>query len=630
VGEKRAQEWTSLLAPEHRASIRDTLEGWLEYTKDQPLRVEPAGAVTHLSFCVLADGPQACAALFERFVKNQRYMLEHVTPADASSHSVTMIDLLELALVAEVSGVSGAEVPEPLQWLRAIAGATSADDTFRKPLLALLGIVLGEPDFVDVFVDDRRNTPFGPGQVWGDDVPALIGYLADAVRERAGISAVMPAWNDFVRRFPALISPSVFAEGDFLAVGRVVFSTLGGVPPAQVAGMLHRQVQALGRAAPRELLLRVEPGHLEALRTWRREGASPRELMNRLAQIYGGHPRPRLANTELAAAVGEAFGLSTSAILELARAWNSLEPAGGLTLVPTTDVPENYAGLPAFKLESQAPAAPQAISDATAARLEALCGTPPGSPFPVGATLGDGAFVVRQVEHSIAGQRLCLGEGQGSAVRVILAPPPDVSLEEFAARNVLAVEGVPPLLFLGPYASVEGLQGIALVEGRPGKSARELIRGPQAPERVGSWLRSLVGIALRLSERGQSLQGVRPETIDLEGNEIVSASPRAERCFMAAKASGNKVPAFSTYYLPPESLARSIVESAAGDVFVIALLAVEWLTGVHPFASDNLPEHLHLLMRGDRASIAPPVLRAALDALPAQRPTLQELEKALP
>ena len=112
--------------------------------------------------------------------------------------------------------------------------------------------------------------------------------------------------------------------------------------------------------------------------------------------------------------------------------------------------------------------------------------------------------------------------------------------------------------------------------------------------------------------------------VDMLDGEVEGLSPRAERIFDEAETWGARIAPFTLTYRAPEALTAP-VDSAAADVFLLASLAAEWLTGQHPFHASSYAEHVARVRAGTPTDPGSAVLRAALSPAPEARPTLAEL-----
>lgn len=91
--------------------------------------------------------------------------------------------------------------------------------------------------------------PFQPGQTFGFNLQGLAAHLAGAIETRASIEAVMPAFEEFLCNLESLhIASRSAEESTALAIARVVYHRIGGIPLAKVAEHLRDKLAALAEA----------------------------------------------------------------------------------------------------------------------------------------------------------------------------------------------------------------------------------------------------------------------------------------------------------------------------------------------------------------------------------------------
>lgn len=266
------------------------------------------------------------------------------------------------------------------------------------------------------------------------------------------------------------------------------------------------------------------------------------------------------------------------------------------------------------------------IADEQAA--EAVASVPEGAKFPIGATIGGGAY---RVDAILAGDGYA---GACHAIRAADGAPilisemsrspykPDTLRPEIAYR----IPGVLELAFVGTFDAAPDV--LAVVEVLPeGEWVPTIVPHDRAipiarAVRLG---RSAGTILARAAEAGIVMGRIRPEYMWARGDEVVGLTARAETLF-AKRSRGTPMldTLFDRYYFAPETVIGPADDRSIA--FSLAVMIAEWAMGRYPFASlwkdhDLLyARHLPLEVPPDLAA----VLGRALRREPAARPRLAE------
>ena len=116
-------------------------------------------------------------------------------------------------------------------------------DKGDKLAVALLALDLGR--FDDVRGLFGKIAPAKPDAPPSADPVDLVKTLTVALKSESGKKAVAPAWDAFLRAFPALLGAEAAEWRHILLAGRIVLHKLEGLPIDQVADAIHRRVVAL-------------------------------------------------------------------------------------------------------------------------------------------------------------------------------------------------------------------------------------------------------------------------------------------------------------------------------------------------------------------------------------------------
>lgn len=175
-----------------------------------------------------------------------------------------------------------------------------------------------------------------------------------------------------------------------------------------------------------------------------------------------------------------------------------------------------------------------------------------------------------------------------------------------------------------------------LVEAHPEGSplSARVAQGPCASEIASAVVAELAQISLSCPH---GLGGLRPELIFIDENASVAAiAPRFESFWRSARdvSIGLPIP-FSRQYQPAERWSDRNPVTHAVDVYSLAMIFVELLTGVYPFGETDFATAIELILSGEIPEIpaVPTLLREiliqAFDRSPKRRPTLERLCSAL-
>lgn len=265
-------------------------------------------------------------------------------------------------------------------------------------------------------------------------------------------------------------------------------------------------------------------------------------------------------------------------------------------------------------------------------------------PFPLGETLGGGAF--RLTGH-IAGRgddQLHRAESRAhpdARYLVSVALAPRLEAEPLRQRLDYHFPGVLDLAWLGhfdvagedPSRTLRQRSYAAMVEELPpdSESLRALVSAPLGAAAAVD-LGLAVGRTLAAPARnGHRLVAVRPELIwgALGGDSIrvTGLSGRSGPFFAQGQtAFPGSPPLFERSYLAPEIHARRESQEES-LVFTLAVMIAEWATGTYPFPDARVGADITSLTRGRHAPLEVPIQLAsvlvhALQPDPADRPGL--------
>jgi hypothetical protein len=239
--------WSSLLDPEHgpvaayeRAlaathGMRDALRNPVQYLN---------GVDEDLAAIAAVRGPDATRPHWPLAAEPFARAVQWLGPAPSQAGLPgPALGLLGLAAVADACGASVTPPDfDPASWFEDLS-LGQLDAGFRATL-ALLALGAGKPEEARLLFGSA-GLPFAPGRVPGTDPQSLAQYLAAAVEAGADRAAIAPAWEAFLRAFPAALGAGEVEWRQLLAAARVVHGVLGGAPSGQVASALHGELLAL-------------------------------------------------------------------------------------------------------------------------------------------------------------------------------------------------------------------------------------------------------------------------------------------------------------------------------------------------------------------------------------------------
>jgi len=250
--------------------------------------------------------------------------------------------------------------------------------------------------------------------------------------------------------------------------------------------------------------------------------------------------------------------------------------------------------------------------------------------FPIGVMVGRWT-ITELLDGEVSRGRYRVRDGAAVGLMTV-APTQKLDHRELATRLALQMPGVVPILHIGSLAtSVARLDG--LVEQEP--AGRPLRAALATPEQTLCVVRALCDVVMAATARGLVLRGIRPELVYVyDVCRLTAVAPRCEPFLTTSTPpSFGVVHCFDRYYMPPEVL-NLHGATATSDVFSLAVLAVEAITGEHPFVGDHSMEQLMSITSGQRRPWRGDerlrgVLDRALDRDPAKRPSAAELANAL-
>jgi hypothetical protein len=265
-------------------------------------------------------------------------------------------------------------------------------------------------------------------------------------------------------------------------------------------------------------------------------------------------------------------------------------------------------------------------------------------PFPIGETLGGGAY---RVTGWIAGR------GETRLYHAICPARPD---ERYLASTILAPRlepddltrklayrypGVIDLAWIGHFDRSgddsmrigQQLNYAAMVEKRPreGESLRTLVSGALGAAAAVDLGLAVARIVAAPARDGVLLVGIRPEFIwGVSRGDAISLTGLSGRTgpFFARGRTifPGSPPVFERTYFAPELHARRDPQETS-LVFTLAVLIAEWATGTYPFPDARVGVDLDSLTRGRHAPLEVPIQLASvlihgLQPDPADRPDL--------
>jgi hypothetical protein len=265
-------------------------------------------------------------------------------------------------------------------------------------------------------------------------------------------------------------------------------------------------------------------------------------------------------------------------------------------------------------------------------------------PFPLGETLGGGAF--RLTEH-IAGHgdaQLHRAESRthpGARYLASVALAPRLEAESLRQRLDYHYPGVLDLVWLGhfddagddPSRNLRQRSYAAMVEQLPaeGESLRALVTAPLGAAAAVDLGLAVGRILAAPAKSNYRLVAVRPELIwgALRGDAIsvTGLSGRSGPFFAQGQtAFPGSPPLFERSYLAPEIHARRDSQEES-LVFTLAIMIAEWATGTYPFPDARVGVDITSLRKGRHAPLEVPIQLASvlvhgLQPDPADRPGL--------
>ena len=261
--------------------------------------------------------------------------------------------------------------------------------------------------------------------------------------------------------------------------------------------------------------------------------------------------------------------------------------------------------------------------------------------FPIGGRLDGGRFTIHENIRGVParGQYRALGRPAPPPGRflVALGSPQKRTAGEIRRELALEVEGISPLVHLGPLAGHED-DYHALVEAEPmGRPTTELGLPMSIVDAVLIAI-EVADVLHRAHRAGHVLRHLRPELVYVEPREgglrLAGLAPRAEPFLAGASPCYGVPPLFDTLFAAPEVIALSRDVTPAADVFSLCAALGLWLTGEHPFVGDDAISQMQAIMRHSGRVWRGPtalgmVLSAGLDHDPAHRPPLEQLASDL-
>ncbi len=265
-------------------------------------------------------------------------------------------------------------------------------------------------------------------------------------------------------------------------------------------------------------------------------------------------------------------------------------------------------------------------------------------PFPLGETLGGGAFRLTEHIAGVGDEQLHRAESRAHPTARYLASvalAPRLEAEPLRQRLDYHYPGVLDLAWLGhfdlagedPSRSLRQRSYAAMVEQLPpeGESLRALVSAPLGAAGAVDLGLAVGRILAAPARNGHRLVAVRPELIwgVLRGDAIsvTGLSGRSGPFFAQGQAAfPGSPPLFERSYLAPEIHDRRDSQEES-LVFTLAVMIAEWATGTYPFPDARVGADLGSLRKGRHAPLEVPielasVLVHALQPDPADRPGL--------
>ncbi len=127
------------------------------------------------------------------------------------------------------------------RWLTALARMRERPAEQHPGLAALAAAGAGLPD-VAVELAGGHEVPFDPTEAYGIDLPELAAHLAGAQRAGASRRDVEEAWQSFLTEFVDQVDVDAVPWDALMWTALAVYARLDGVPEADVADRLHREL----------------------------------------------------------------------------------------------------------------------------------------------------------------------------------------------------------------------------------------------------------------------------------------------------------------------------------------------------------------------------------------------------
>jgi serine/threonine protein kinase len=253
--------------------------------------------------------------------------------------------------------------------------------------------------------------------------------------------------------------------------------------------------------------------------------------------------------------------------------------------------------------------------------------------FPIEMELCDGRFVIAERIRGEAARGLYRGYDDGfplpSSVLVTIGTRQRRDRSELEEALALELPGVPALRHIGPLGDYD-----LLVEDEPpGAPATELAR-PLSPREAPPIADALAVLLEQLHQAGAVLGHLRPELLYLDrsrtGRLSLSGVVVRPEIFLAtaSRPCHPVAPLFTGCYLSPELIAWES-GTPASDVFSLAAVLCDLLSGQHPFEGDDPGSQMLAIHAGARRPWTGPAHLAgafdrALSLDAGRRPPLRE------
>jgi hypothetical protein len=163
---------------------------------------------------------------------------------EVAPSSIPHLSTLMLLSISAIGEAVGAPLPAPTFDVDGRLEDLILDhDLSRedKVTLALLSLGRGRMDDVGLLFGKGAPKPDAAGA----DPVALAQVLARALKSGTRSKDVEPAWDAFLRGFPAALDSGKAEWRHLLLAARIALARHGKTPPAQVADALHRRIVEL-------------------------------------------------------------------------------------------------------------------------------------------------------------------------------------------------------------------------------------------------------------------------------------------------------------------------------------------------------------------------------------------------